>query len=97
MLLCNCFLGGNQEELSFLTAPGLHIFGLVVMETVLFYSDWYTNSVYMVDRYTGRIDTLVSHLSRPTSIVVYHPANLTGQLEKKYLFQTKTNEIKKIL
>ncbi|CAL1546462.1 unnamed protein product [Lymnaea stagnalis] len=71
------FEGENQQELSYLTGPALHIFGLYVMDTVLFYSDWYTNSVYMVNRVTGKIDTIVSHLSRPTSIAVYHPTNLT--------------------
>ncbi|XP_012940627.1 uncharacterized protein LOC101861747 [Aplysia californica] len=71
------FDGRDLEELSFLTGSALHIFGLVIMDTVLFYSDWFTNSVYMVDRVTGQTSAVVEHLSRPTSIVVYHPTNLT--------------------
>ncbi|KAK0061867.1 low-density lipoprotein receptor-related protein 4-like isoform X1, partial [Biomphalaria pfeifferi] len=71
------FEGENQEEVSFLTGQALHLFGIVVMDTVLFYSDWLTNSVFMVDKITGKIEPIVTHLSRPTNIAVYHPTNLT--------------------
>ncbi|BFZ13036.1 hypothetical protein BsWGS_16075 [Bradybaena similaris] len=70
--------GGQQTELSFLTGSVSHIFGLVIMDTVLFYSDWFTNSIYMVDRINGQTEAFATHLSRPTSIVAYHPTNLTA-------------------
>ncbi|ESP02573.1 hypothetical protein LOTGIDRAFT_138195 [Lottia gigantea] len=64
----------NRRELTYLS--GSDVFGMAVFDQVLFYSDWYTNSVYMVDMITGDQETIASHLSRPTSIVIYHPTDL---------------------
>nr|KAG5707173.1 hypothetical protein BaRGS_017857 [Batillaria attramentaria] len=67
----------HVRELSFLKGSVFHVYGLVVFDHLLFYSDWYTNGVYMVDMVTGRQEPVAQHLSRPTSLVIYHPANLT--------------------
>ncbi|KAK7497721.1 hypothetical protein BaRGS_00011116, partial [Batillaria attramentaria] len=71
------FHGSHVRELSFLKGSVFHVYGLVVFDHLLFYSDWYTNGVYMVDMVTGRQEPVAQHLSRPTSLVIYHPANLT--------------------
>lgn len=80
-------LPGNEvKELTFLTGASFHIFGMVVFENALFYSDWHTHSVYMVDMVTGDQETIATHLSRPTAVVIYHPASLKGivDLEKMH-------------
>ncbi|XP_050396212.1 uncharacterized protein LOC126814850 [Patella vulgata] len=69
------FDGSDRRELTFLS--GSDVFGMAVFDKVLFYSDWYTNSVYMVDMVTGDQETVATHLSRPTSIVIYHPNDLS--------------------
>ena len=68
-----------MRELSFLKGSLFHVYGLVVFDHLLFYSDWYTTGVYMVDMITGHQQPVAQHLSRPTSLVIYHPANLTGE------------------
>ncbi|XP_048254821.1 uncharacterized protein LOC124138972 isoform X1 [Haliotis rufescens] len=70
------FDGNEVKELMFLTGASFHIFGMVVFENALFYSDWHTHSVYMVDMVTGDQETIATHLSRPTAVVIYHPASL---------------------
>ena len=76
-----------MRELSFLKGSLFHVYGLVVFDHLLFYSDWYTTGVYMVDMITGHQQPVAQHLSRPTSLVIYHPANLTGELAA--LFSTR--------
>ena len=78
--------GSQMRELSFLKGSLFHVYGLVVFDHLLFYSDWYTTGVYMVDMITGHQEPVAQHLSRPTSLVIYHPANLTG--EPAALFST---------
>jgi hypothetical protein len=68
-----------MRELSFLKGILFHVYGLVAFEHLLFYSDWYSNGVYMVDTVTGYQQPIATHLSRPTALVIYHPANLTGR------------------
>jgi hypothetical protein len=76
--------GSQMRELSFLKGVLFHVYGLVAFEHLLFYSDWYSNGVYMVDTVTGYQQPIATHLSRPTALVIYHPANLTGRCRTEW-------------
>ena len=57
----------------------VHVFGLVVFGDFLLYSDWDTNSINMIDMDTDFRTSLVSNLTRPTAIALYHPDDLSGR------------------
>ncbi|KAL8588650.1 hypothetical protein ACOMHN_001967 [Nucella lapillus] len=75
------FQGTRVRELSFLKGTLFHVYGLAVFDHLLFYSDWYTHGVYMVDMVSGHQEPIARHLSRPTSLVIHHPGNLTANNE----------------
>ena len=54
-----------------------HVFGLAVFGDFLLYSDWDTNSINMIDLDTDFRTSLVSNLTRPTAIALYHPDDLS--------------------
>lgn len=76
--LTDLVAGARVRELSFLKSTVFHVYGLVVFDHLLFYSDWYTNGIHMVDMVTGKQEPVAQHLSRPTSLIIYHPGNLTS-------------------
>ena len=56
-----------------------HVFGLAVLDNILLYSDWDTNTITMVDMASDFRTSLVSNLTRPTAIVLYQPDKLDGK------------------
>ena len=55
-----------------------HVFGLALFKNILLYSDWDTNSIQMIDMGTDLRTSLVSNLTRPTAIALYHPDDFSG-------------------
>ena len=55
------------------------VFRLAVFGDFLLYSDWHTNSINMIDMDTDYRTSLVSNLTRPTAIALYHPDDLSGR------------------
>ena len=56
-----------------------HVFGLAVFGDFLLYSDWDTNSINMIDMDTDFRTSLMSNVTRPTAIALYHPDDLSGR------------------
>ena len=59
-------------------------FGLVMYDNYAYYTDWQTRSlsVYNVD--TGRHQTVISRLMRPSRFVLHHPRNVSGLMAYAY-------------
>ena len=80
LLSISCYLpGGNLRTLADDSSTISHVFGLAVLENVLLYSDWDTNSVRMVDMESEFRTSLVTNLTRPTAIMLYHPDKFSGK------------------
>ena len=71
--------GWNLEVLADSSSTFSHVFGLAVFGDFLLYSDWDTNSINMIDMDTDFRTSLVSNLTRPTAIALYHPDDLSGR------------------
>jgi len=54
-------------------------FGLLVSSSVyVYYTDWQTHSLAVYNIDSGRQQTVVSQLMRPTRFVLHHPRNVSG-------------------
>ena len=79
MFLFQIIAGENLQVISDDMSTISHVFGLAVLENVLLYSDWDTNSVSMMDMGSEFRTSLVSNLTRPTAIVLYQPDKFAGK------------------
>ncbi|KAK3580303.1 hypothetical protein CHS0354_003537 [Potamilus streckersoni] len=70
--------GSSFRELPLVSKTMGHVFGMVLLKHVTFFTDWTTQSVVMSNLVTGIPVTLVTNLTRPTDIVLHHPRNFSG-------------------
>ena len=76
----NCaILKFSGNELDFLPFRNFDISGIGLVENLIFYSSWTTGSLNVMDIITGTEITMATNLTKPSSVAVHHPGEITGK------------------